>query len=93
MPTMNIDHAQTNLRWCARAWRDGELRDLALFLFRKGLSQLIMEDLAFETQVEVAASILGREAFEDLSNFNQEIGSNLLTYSAWQTRVNCLIIC
>lgn len=93
MPTMNIDHAQTNLRWCARAWRDGELRDLALFLFRKGLSQLIMEDLALDTQVEVAASILGREVFEDLSQFNQEIGNNPMAYSAWQTRVNCLIIC
>lgn len=93
MPTMNIDHAQTNLRWCKRAWMDGEMRDLALFLFHKGMSQLIMSDLALETQVEVAASILGREAFEDLSAFSEEVNGSPLQYAAWRDRVSCLIIC
>lgn len=93
MPTINIDHAQTNLRWCKRAWKDGEMRDLALFLFRKGLSQLVMEDLPFEIQVEVAASILGREVFEDLAQFNNEVNSCPLQYAAWRERISCLIIC
>lgn len=93
MPTMNIDHAQTNLRWCARAWRDGEMRDLALFLFRKGLTQLVMTDLALATQTEVAASVLGREAFEDLVTFNEQIESSSVAYNAWQSRVSCLVIC
>lgn len=93
MPTMNIDHAKTNLRWCVRAWKDGEMRDLALFLFRKGLTQLVMTDLALETQTEVAASVLGREAFEDLLAFNQEIESSSVAYNAWQSRVSCLVIC
>lgn len=93
MPTMNIDHAQTNLRWCARAWRDGEMHDLALFLFRKGLTQLVMTDLALSTQTEVAASVLGREAFEDLLAFNEEIESSSVAYAGWQSRVSCLLIC
>lgn len=93
MPTMNIDHAQTNLRWCARAWRDGEMRDLALFLFRKGLTQLVMTDLSIETQTEVAASVLGREAFEDLMAFNEQIESSSVAYAGWQSRVSCLVIC
>lgn len=93
MPTMNIDHAQTNLRWCARAWADGEMLDLALFLFRKGLTQLVMTDLALETQMEVAASVLGREAFEDLVAFNEQIESSSVAYNAWQSRVSCLVIC
>lgn len=93
MPNMNIDHAQTNLRWCKRAWMDGEMRDLALFLFQKGMCQLLMADLALETQVEVAASILGREAFEDLAAFNEEINNNPLQYAAWRDRISSLIIC
>lgn len=93
MPTLNTDHAQTNLRWCKRAWMDGEMRDLALFLFRKGMSQLVMSDLKFETQVEVAASILGRQAFEDLVKFDEEINGCTLQYAAWRDRVSCLIIC
>ena len=93
MPTMNIDHAQTNLRWCARAWADGEMCDLALFLFRKGLTQLVMTDLSLETQTEVAASVLGREAFEDLVAFNEQIESSSVAYNAWQSRVSCLVIC
>lgn len=93
MATMNIDHAQTNLRWAKRAWMDGEMRDLALFLFHKGMSQLIMSDLALETQVEVAASILGRESFEDLSEFSNAVNNNPLQYAAWQSRVSCLLIC
>jgi hypothetical protein len=93
MPIMNIDHAQTNLRWCARAWHDGEMRDLALFLFRKGLTQLVMTDLSLETQTEVAASVLGREAFEDLLAFNEQIESSSVVYNAWQSRVSCLVIC
>lgn len=93
MPTMNIDHAQTNLRWASRAWRDGEMRPLALFLFRKGLSQLVMEDLALSTQVEIAAAHLGREAFEDLSKLNDEVNSDPLLYAAWRDAVSSLIIC
>ena len=93
MPTMNIDHAQTNLRWCTRAWRDGEMRDLALFLFRKGLTQLVMTDLSLETQTEVAASVLGREVFEDLMAFNDQIESSSVAYAGWQSRVSCLVIC
>ena len=93
MPTMNIDHAQTNLRWCARAWADGEMRDLALFLFRKGLTQLVMTDLSLATQTEVAASVLGREVFEDLMEFNEQIESSSVAYNAWQQRVSCLVIC
>lgn len=93
MPTMNIDHAQTNLRWCARAWRDGEMRDLALFLFRKGMTQMVMTDLALSTQTEIAASILGRIVFEDLMVFNEEIENSSVSYNAWQQRVSCLIIC
>lgn len=93
MPTLNIDHAQTNLRWALRAWKDGEMRDLALFLFRKGLSQLVMEDITVETQAEIAASILGRIAFEDLSAFNDEVISSPALYSAWRARISCLVVC
>jgi hypothetical protein len=90
---MNIDHAQTNLRWCARAWKDGEMRDLALFLFRKGLTQLVMTDLNLSTQTEIAASILGREAFEDLMTFNDQIEQSTVAFNGWQSRISCLIVC
>lgn len=93
MPSMNIDHAATNLRWASRAWNDGEMRALALFLFRKGLSQLVMEDVSLEIQVEIAAAYLGREAFEDLSQYNDEVNSNPVLYAAWKDAVSCLIIC
>lgn len=93
MPTMNIDHAQTNLRWCARAYADGEMRDLALFLFRKGLSQLVMTDLALETQVEIAASHLGKAAFTDLTAYNEEVNNSPSAFAGWQARISCLIIC
>lgn len=93
MPSMNIDHAATNLRWASRAWNDGEMRALALFLFRKGLSQLVMEDVSLEIQVEIAAAYLGREAFEDLSKYNDGVNSNPLQYAAWKDAVSCLIIC
>lgn len=69
------------------------MRDLALFLFRKGLTQLVMTDLSLETQTEVAASVLGREAFEDLLAFNEQIESSSVAYNAWQSRVSCLVIC
>lgn len=93
MPNMNIDHAATNLRWASRAWKDGEMRALALFLFRKGLSQLVMEDISLEIQVEIAAAHLGREAFEDLSQYNDEVNSNPVLYAAWKDAISCLIIC
>lgn len=93
MATMNIDHAQTNLRWCKRAWKDGEMRDLALFLFRKAISQLTMADIGFESQVEIVAAHIGREASEDLFSFNTEVMNNNIAFSAWQSRVSCLIVC
>ena len=93
MANMNIDHAQTNLRWCNRAWKDGELRDLALFLFRKAISQLTMADIGFDTQVEIAAAHLGKEASVDLFKFNEEITNNPVAFKAWQLRVSSLIVC
>ena len=93
MPNMNIDHAQTNLRWASRAWNDGEMRALALFLFRKGLSQLIMEDLSPEIQAEIAAAHLGREAFEDLWEYNNEVNGCSVKYAAWRDAISCLLIC
>lgn len=93
MATMNIDHAQTNLRWANRAWKDGEMRDLALFLFRKALSQLTMADIQFETQVEIVAAHLGKEASMDLFQFNDELLNNSAAFNAWQSRISCLIVC
>lgn len=93
MPTFNTDHAQTNLRWCARAWKDGEMRDLALFLFRKAISQLTMADISFDVQVEIVAAHIGREAAEDLYKYNEEVQNNEVACKAWQSRINCLIVC
>lgn len=93
MPTINIDHAQTNLRWCKRAWRDGEMIDLALFLFRKALSQLTMEDISFECQVEIVAAHLGREVAEDLFTYNEQVISSPIAMQAWRDKVSALIIC
>lgn len=93
MASNNIYYANTNLRWCLRAWKDGEMRDLALFLFRKAISQLLMADLNPETMAEIVASHLGKEAYEDLMAFNAEIDASPEMADAWRGRVACLVLC
>lgn len=93
MPNINIDHAQTNLRWCKRAWNDGEMHDLALFLFRKALSQMVMEDISEDTQVEIIASCMGKQVCNDMFAYNTEITESPSLYSGWQSRIACLLVC
>lgn len=90
---MNIDHAAINLRWCYRAWKDGEMRELSLFLFRKAIAQLTLEDMSEESRIEILASYLTPAVAEDLEAYNQQVNSGSVQYEAWAMKVRALLIC
>ncbi len=92
MPQMNIDAANQNLRWCLRAWKDGELSYLALYLYRKAVSQLMLEDVSPETIAEVLVANLGREVAEDVSALNSEITADPYKFQHFQTSIGALFI-
>jgi hypothetical protein len=87
------NYANTNLRWCLRAWNDGEMQDLALYLFRKAISQLAMADLSTETITGILVNSLGLVALETLTRLNTEITEDPAAYAEWVDRVACLHIC
>lgn len=93
MASMNIDHVATNLRWCVRAWMDGEMRELALYLFRKAIAQLTLEDISEEARIEVLAAYLTPAIAEDLQAYNDAVMGDTVQYAAWENKVKSLIIC
>lgn len=92
MPQMNIDAANQNLRWCLRAWKDGEMQYLALYLYRKAISQLSLEDVSPEIIAEVLVVNLGREVAMDISTVNTEITSDPYRFQHFQNSIGALFI-
>ena len=90
---INIDHAATNLRWCVRAWNDGEMKELALFLFRKAMAQLVLEDIGDEARIEILAAYLTPPVVDALQSYNDEVNSSSVQYEAWTQKVRSLLIC
>lgn len=89
----NMFYANTNLRWCVRAWKDGDMQDLALFLYRKAIAQLTLADLSHDTILETLKAHLTREVAEDLDEMNQRITRCPVAYAAWQNKIQSLLLC
>lgn len=89
----NLNYAQNNLRWCLRVWRAGEMKELSLFLFRKAIAQLTLEDMTEEGITEVLYAHLSREVCNDLDRYNKDVMNNSVLYAAWEEKVRSLFIC
>lgn len=93
MSNVNVDHAATNLRWAFRAWKDGEMKELALFLFRKAVIQMKMEDISDDGIMEACNSYLTPPVAIALAAYSAETTTDPLKYEAWAVKVRSLLLC
>lgn len=93
MSNVNVDHAATNFRWAYRAWKDGEMKELALYLFRKAVVQLHMEGISDAGVLEACNSYMSPEVAKALAVYSEETNSDPLKYEAWAIKVRSLLLC
>lgn len=89
----NIDCAKQNLKWSARAWKDGELQTLALFLFRRAVTQLVFEGISAESRLEVCNSVMTPLVFQDVVAYNDAVENDSVSYAAYCEQSAAMILC
>jgi len=86
---MQQESATRCFKWAEINYENGE-PDLALFLFRKGVSHRMLAGDTMEEVQNFILPLMSEEAINSLIRLNDKIETKAVEYTKWADKVSCL---